>query len=301
MNIAEIITVIANAAKSRMIDRNVKLPGERPGYLMLDAAGNETIYIEKDMTEGVSYDVARVADFLEFAKSVPSRYGVDRAKVYRELMVLVDGDDVPTAVSLSDKADDPRVRNNAVNFQLKPHRDFLRWMGAKNLTQTQFRNLVIELVDQHDCPDLGGQLQILNYKVEINFDSAVETERNTVLAFQAKEIQGEFQVPKMITVNCPVVAGAEFRTNIQFEVVIIRPSNPGDKIKFSLEPYGKDRVHLLREAYGSVVDTEILAPAQIIIKEFAETIPPVYIRKRPEPHTVTMVDSTLMKITPNGR
>lgn len=296
MNFAEIIDIIANAAKSRLITREVKLPGDRPGYVVLDAAGNETVIIERDKVETVSYEVARAIDMIEFAKSIPSRYGVERAAGYREIYVMVNSEDVPQSVSLGEVGDDKRLRGSFVNFDLKQHRDFVRWMSAKNLTQTQFRNLVIELAEQHDQHDLGGQLQILNYKVEINYDATVETERDVVFGFTAKEMQGQFQIPKMITVNCPVVAGANFTTEIKFEVVIIRPTDPKDKLKFSLEPFGKDRVHLVREAYGHVVDSEVITPLQEVIKGYAEVIPPTYLRSSPAPTTNTQVDSTLMKI-----
>lgn len=297
MNFAEIINSIRNTIKSSNLERSITLPDGRKGYVALDAAGNETIFTERATARTNVFKVSRVCDFIKFAESIPARYGAERAKTFRELLAYVDDNDVPVQVVLNDKLDSLSAKSAKVIFDLKPHRDFQRWMNAQNMTQTQFRNLVIELADQHDHPDLGGQLQILNYKVEISLDSAVETERDMIFAFQTKEAEGTFQIPKMLEVVCPVVAGAEFRAKILFEIVVIRPKNPSEKIKFSLVPYGQDRVHLLREAYGTVVETEIVKPTQEVLAAFVEGVLPVaYLRDAVGFAETNLGNETLMTI-----
>lgn len=298
MEITGIFTYLTNALKARSMDRDIKVPGGREGRIILDAEGNETILIEKDRITTVRYDAARATDVVRFVKCVQARYGAERVKTFREIIVGVDDEDIPKTVSLCDRLDDPYLDDASITFALKPHRDFTRWMTAKNLTQTQFRNLVLELAEQHDQPDLGGQLQILNYKVEINFDAAVETERDMVLAFSAKETEGTFQIPKRINVTCPVVSGAEFTAQITFEVVIVRPSNPSDKIKFTLEPYGIDRSRLLQEAYGVVVEQEVIAPLQAELAKVTEIVAPIYTREMPKSITTTILNDSFVKLKP---
>lgn len=296
MSFNEIINSVRNAVKATLIARNVELPGGKEGYISLDATGNETIFVTNDPEYFTTFEMARTCDLIEFAKSIPSRYGKERAADFREIYVQVDDNDVPVHVWLNDKMDAIKGKVARASFRMRPHRDFERWMGATNLTQTQFRNLLIELVDQHDHPDLGHQLQILNYKIEINLDSAVETERDMVFSYQQKEAEGAFSIPKIINVNTPIIAGADLRANVVFEVVVIKPNNPTDKIKFSLVPFGKDRFHLLREAYGAVADLELIKPLQEAIKEFAEIIPPSYVRKAPETMLISQVADSLTRL-----
>lgn len=286
----EFIKTLIDAIKVNTMKRKIELPGGRDAHVMLDASGNETLVVQDDFQRTNDFQVAAMSDLVAFAAELPERYGLERAKDYRELYVIVDNEDIPVRVALVDKLDE-RKKAKAV-FEYKSHRDFDRWMGAKNMTQLDFRTLLLELADQHDQPDLAGMLSIIKYKTEIEYEASIETERNFKLAFSENEAQGSIDIPKIIVVTCPVISGTEHVERIEFEVVIRKPKpDSGEKIKFSLIPYGKDRTIVFRAAALEVALSEFIVPVQEALSQFTETLPPVFLRQ--EPKTNTYQDSAL--------
>lgn len=278
----EIIDKILSMIKATRINRHITLPGStnEPGkqaYIHLDAAGNETLIINADYDRAVTYMVASIQDIVDFAGSIVSRYGAGVAMGYRELTVFVDGQDIPTQFMLASQHDD--VPLSSINYELKPHRDFSRWMNAGSMTQLEFRTLLLEQADQHDQPSLAGLLSVLKYSTVIDYEASVETERNFVLAFSEKEAKGCVDLPKMLVVNCPVFSGAKLHTEITFELVIKRPKNEGDKIRFSLVPYGKSVDVIKRDAALVIAETEFIAPVQAALSEGVSRIPAMYLRE----------------------
>ena len=278
----EIIDKILSMIKATRINRHITLPGStnEPGkqaYIQLDAAGNETIIINADYDRAVSYMVASIQDIVDFAGSIVSRYGAGVAMGYRELTVFVDNEDIPTRFMLASAHDDLPL--SSVSYELKPHRDFSRWMKAKDMTQLEFRSLLLEQADQHDQPNLAGLLSVLKYSTVIDYEASVETERNFVLAFSEKEAKGCVDLPKMLVVNCPVFSGARLHTEITFELVIKKPKSEGEKIKFSLVPYGKSVDVIKRDAALVIAETEFIAPVQAALSEGVFRIPAMYLRE----------------------
>ena len=286
----EFIENIVKMIKAHTMTRKIDMPGGRDAHVVLDAAGNETLVLKDDYDYTQHFEVAALNDIVQFAKNLPNRYGEDRAKQYRELYISVDREDIPVRLSLSDKLDNRRKAS--ISFDLKEHRDFARWMNAKNMSQLEFRTLLLELADQHDQPDLAGMLSIIKYKTEIEYEASIETERNFKLAFSENEAQGSIDIPKIIVVTCPVISGTEHVERIEFEVVIRKPKpDSGEKIKFSLIPYGKDRTIVFRAAALEVALSEFIVPVQEALSQFTETLPPVFLRQ--DPKTNTYQDSAL--------
>ena len=277
----ELLNNIIAIIKSNTMNRKVDLPNDMKGYVTLDANSHETIVVQDEFDFRTMFKVAALVDIVEFAKALPLRYGSERAALYRELYIHVDGNDIPVRVSLADQLD---KRDKAgISFDYKDHRDFTRWMNAKNMTQLEFRTLLLELAEQHDQPDLANILSIIKYKTEIEYEASVETERNFKLAFSENEIQGSVEIPKLITVNCPVISGAAHRERIVFEVVIRKPKNAEEKIKFSLISYGKDALMIRRDAAIEVTQSEFIMPVQNALSEFTQTLPAMFIREDPTP------------------
>ena len=280
----EFIKNALEVIKAHTLKRKIDLPGGRDAHIMLDASGNETLVIKDDYEYSQTFDVATLDDIVYFAKDLPNRYGQDRAKDYREIYISVDHEDIPTRFTLSDKLDN-RMKAS-IGFDLKEHRDFVRWMGAKNMSQLDFRTLLLEQATQHDQPDLAGMLSIIKYKTEIEYEASIETERNFKLAFSENEAQGSIEIPKIITVTCPVISGTKHVEVIEFEVVIRKPKpDSGEKIKFSLIPYGKDRTIVFRAAALEVSLSEFVVPVQEALSQFTKTLPPVYLRQEPVNNT----------------
>jgi hypothetical protein len=276
----EIIKNILEIIKANTMKRKIDMPGGRDAYVVLDGSGNETLVVKEEYKRTNEFKVASMSDIVDFATSLPERYGMDRAKAYRELYVTVDSQDIPQSVKLSDKLDGSRKA--AVTFAYNEHRDFARWMGAKNMSQLEFRTLLLEQADQHDQPDLAGMLSIIKYKTEINYEASIETERNFKLAFSENEAQGSIDLPKLIKVTCPVISGTAHVENIDFELVIRKPKDASDKIKFSLLPYGKDRSIIFRDAALEVTFAEFIGPVQNALGVFATTMPPIFVREAPK-------------------
>lgn len=282
-----IIENILDMIKREVRSRNVDLPDGKKGVLLFDQAGNERILAEKKLLVGNSFKLASVADMAEFAKSIPSRYGAERAAAYRELYVSVDDKDIPKTMVLADKMDSERTTIPAARFSLKEHRDFVHWFRkASNMTQTQFRNLLLQLPDQHDqgddestgMPGLAKRLEQLTFKVEINYQDSVEHARTREIVYKEQEMVGSVEIPKVIRVCCPVFSGAAYKCNVEMEVAIIKPKDEKEKIKFSLIPYDKTVDQILEEAAIWVASEEFVKPMQNIISGFAETIPALYVR-----------------------
>ena len=282
----EFIKTLIDAIKVNTMKRKIELPGGRDAHVMLDSSGNETLVVQDDFQRTNDFQVAAMSDLVAFAAELPERYGLERAKDYRELYVIVDNEDIPVRVALVDKLDE-RKKAKAV-FEYKTHRDFDRWMGAKNMTQLDFRTLLLELADQHDQPDLAGMLSIIKYKTEIEYEASIETERNFKLAFSENEAQGSIDIPKIITVTCPVISGTKHVEVIQFEVVIRKPKpDSGEKIKFSLLPYGKDRTIIFRAAALEVTQSEFVGPMQTALAVFTKILPPMFLRQDPKENVYT--------------
>lgn len=277
----EMLNNIVNIIKAHTMKRNVDLPGDMKGYVTLNSEGDETVIVQEGFDFRTIFEVANLTDIVEFARTLPERYGPERAAKYRELYIHVDGNDIPIGVALVDQLD--KREKASIGFAYKDHRDFTRWMNAKNMSQLEFRTLLLELADQHDQPDLANVLSVIKYKTEIEYEASVETERNFKLAFSENEIQGSVEIPKLITVNCPVISGAQHRERIVFEVVIRKPKNADEKIKFSLVSYGKDVVMIRRDAALEVTQSEFIVPVQSALSDFAATLPAMFVRKDPVP------------------
>lgn len=276
----EVLKSIVNLIKAHTMTRKVELPGDMAGYVHLNAVGDETIIVKENFERRTNFNAANMSDVVEFARALPERYGMDRAKDFRELFVHVDSNDVPVRVTLRDRLD--KKEKAEIEFVYKDHRDFTRWMGAKNLTQLEFRALLLELHDQHDQPNLAGALSIIKYKTEIEYEASVETERNFKLAFSENEMQGSVEIPKIIVVNCPVISGTKHHQRIEFEVVIRKPKNSDEKIKFSLVPYGKDSLMIRKDAALEVTLAEFIGPVQAELNVFTTILPVMYVRREPE-------------------
>jgi hypothetical protein len=104
-------------------------------------------------------------------------------------------------------------------------------------------------------------------------------ERSFVLAYSENEVQGSFELPKLITVTCPAFSGTKHLQHIQFELVIKRPKNADEKMKFSLVPHGKSSNMILREAAIHIAEEEFIKCVQAALRIPAEQIlPALYIR-----------------------
>jgi hypothetical protein len=273
----KIVSAIKNFARSIITERKINLPNGAMAHVSFDAAGNEIITYARDRKILVGYQFASVKDFLGFLTSIPKLYDEETVKGYREIHVYVDGKDIPNEVAISSRTLD--ISRQESSFELNPHKDFTRWMGAKSLSQMQFRTLLLELANQHDAESLPNMLSHLTYKTEINYEATVMTERNISLAYSEKEMVGSIEIPKFITVNTPVFSGTSHIQKITFEIVLVKPKNAGEAIKFSLLPDGISHEKILEEAAIWVVEEELLKPAAKIIETYAELVAPLYLRR----------------------
>lgn len=287
-----IVETILSLIKREVRDREVSVPGkEKKGLLMMDAAGNERLIVEAEHQVHNTFEMAAISDMLGFAATIPQRYtDIERYPDFREIYVVVDDQDIPKQLILSDKSDGLRCPVPSANFVLKYHRDFVRWFNqTQNMTQSQFRNLLLQLKDQHDqgdneetgVPSLAKRLEQLTFKVEINFQDSVETARNRELVYKEQEMVGSVDIPKFIRVNCPVYSGTTYACNVEFEVLIIKPKDEREKIKFSLVPYGQTKEQIVEEAAIWVASEEFIKPIQKIIEGYAVPLAPAYVRKVP--------------------
>jgi hypothetical protein len=273
--IQEIIDSIKALAHKSSMPREMTLPTGAKAVLTLDASGNEVLHYERKDEFHPSYLFTSIKDQLEFIRSIPERYGVERAAKFRELYVYTEND-IPVMFSIADNMTGQIMLEQL--FTLRDHPDFMRWFSGTNMTQTEFKNLLLELPEQHDQPDLIGALGVLNYRVEVNYEASVETERNVQLAYSEKELKGSVVIPKTMTVVCPVIAGADFQVKAEFIIMIIKPKNQTDSIKFKLVPHGKTVEKIKQEACNVIAETEFVKPAQEIIAGFATTVPALYLR-----------------------
>lgn len=295
--ITELIAAIKNTVQKSTIPREMTLPTGAKAVLTLDAAGNEILHYERKDEFYPEYLFTTIKDMNKFIQSIPERYGVDRAAKFRELYVYTE-QDIPAMFSIADNMTGPIMLEQM--FVLREDQDFARWFSEKAMDQTEFRNLLLELPDQHDQPDLIGALGVLSYKVEVNYEASVETDRNMVLAYTEKEMKGSVNIPKTMMVTCPVIAGADFQVKAEFSIMIIKPKNPGDKIKFKLVPYGKSTERIKKEACTVIAEKEFIELAQAIIGTFATTVPALYLRaniKREAFNPMARFDTK----APNGR
>ena len=274
--ISEIIDTIKTFGRKANMPRTMELPTGAKAVLTLDAAGNEILHYERKDEYYPGFLFTTIKDMLQFAGSIPERYGVERAAKFRELYVYTDEQDIPVMFSIADNTTGPILLEQM--FTLREDQDFARWFSEKAMDQTEFRNLLLELPEQHDQPDLIGALGVLQYRVEVNYEASVETERNVQLAYTEKEMKGSVSIPKTMIVTCPVIAGADFKVSAEFSIMIIKPKNPGDKIKFKLVPYGKSTERIKKEACTVIAEKEFIEPAQAIIGTFATTVPALYLR-----------------------
>lgn len=273
--ITEILDAIKTFGRKANMPRTMELPTGAKAVLTLDAAGNEILHYERKDEYHPEYLFTTIKDMHKFLASVPERYGVDRAAKFRELYVYTE-QDIPVMFSIADNTTGPILLEQM--FTLREDQDFARWFSEKAMDQTEFRNLLLELPEQHDQPDLIGALGVLQYRVEVNYEASVETERNVQLAYTEKEMKGSVSIPKTMIVTCPVIAGADFKVSAEFSIMIIKPKNPGDKIKFKLVPYGKSTQRIKQEACTVIAEKEFIEPAQAIIGTFATTVPALYLR-----------------------
>ena len=279
--ITDLITAIKNVVSKSTMPREMTLPTGAKAVLTLDAAGNEVLHYERKDEFNPEFIFTTVKDVLAFTSSIPERFGAERAAKFRELYVYTE-QDIPVMFSIADNMTGQNMLEQL--FTLREDEDFKRWFSGEPMDQTQFRNLLLELPTQHDQPDLIGALGVLQYKVEVNYEASVETDRNVVLAYTEKEMKGSVNIPKTMKVTCPVIAGAEFIVNTEFSILIIKPKNPGDKIKFRLVPYGKTISCIKKEACMAIAKHEFIDPAQAIIGTFATPIPALYLRANIKRH-----------------
>lgn len=273
--ISEILTAIKSLAHKSSMPREMTLPTGAKAVLTLDAAGNEVMHFERKDEWHPEYLFTTIDDMLNFIKSIPERYGNDRAAGYRELYVYTE-QDIPVMLSIADKMTNPLMVEQF--FTLRDDEDFARWFSGAAMDQTEFHNLLFELAHQHDQQDLIGAMKVLTYRVEINYEASVETERNLELAYSEKELKGSVVIPKTITVTCPVYAGTRFQLQTQFDILIVKPKNPTDKIRFRLSPHGKTIEKIKRDSARFIAENEFINPAQELISCFAVPIPALYLR-----------------------
>lgn len=256
--------------------RNAAAPTKEGGVILYDGDGSERLVFRADPKRQNIFDLASVADFQAFIRDIGKRYPEDKDK-YRELVVKVDGADIPCQVIVSIPYDDPR--DGRAEFHLRQHEDFQRWFDGKQRTQTDFRRMLIELSGQHDCQNLVQALTFLEYKTEISFEASAETERNYVLGYKEKESKSGLNIPKIINVKCPVISGAAYIVEVAFDIVIRKPKQDDPRILFSLSPAGKDPKKILREACTVVAEHELLMPAIEALKEAGvDVVAPLYVR-----------------------
>ena len=289
--ISEILAAIKSLAHKSSMPREMTLPTGAKAVLTLDAAGNEVVHFERKDEWHPEYLFTTIDDMLNFIRSIPERYGDARAADYRELYVYTE-QDIPVMFSIADKATNPLMLEQL--FTLREDEDFARWFSGEAMDQTQFHNLLFELAHQHDQQDLIGAMKVLTYRVEINYEASIETERNLELAYSEKEMKGSVIVPKVITVTCPVFAGTKFQLQTEFDILVVKPKNPNDKIKFRLQPHGKTITKIKRDAAKFIAEEEFIKPAQEIIAGFATTIPAIYLRaniKRQQYNSMARFDS----------
>lgn len=295
--ITELIAAIKNAVHKSTMPREMILPTGARAVLTLDAAGNEVLHYERKDQYNPEFLFTSIKDMHKFIQSIPERYGMDRAAKFRELYVYTE-QDIPAMFSIADNTSGPILLEQM--FVLREDQDFARWFSEKAMDQTEFRNLLLELPDQHDQPDLIGALGVLQYRVEVNYEASVETERNVQLAYTEKEMKGSVVIPKTMKVICPVIAGADFKVEAEFSIMIIKPKNPGDRIKFKLVPYGKSTERIKKEACTVIAEKEFIEPAQAIISTFATTVPALYLRANIKRETFNPMARFDTK-APNGR
>jgi hypothetical protein len=274
--IQEILNSISLFSKKVAMPREMTMPTGAKAVLTLDASGNEVLHIERKDAYYPAYMFSGVDDLLNFIRSIPERYGVERAAKYRELYVYTESD-IPVMFSIADSLTENPVMSEQL-FTLREHPDFTRWFSGQAMDQTDFRSLLLELPDQHDQQDLVGPLSMLSYRVEINYEASVETERNVQLAYAEKELRGSVVIPKTMTVTCPVIAGTAMVIQAVFNIMIVKPKSQTDKIKFKLVPCGKTAEKIKQEACLAIAENEFVKPAQEIISGFATTVPALYLR-----------------------
>ena len=256
--------------------RTVGVPTKEQGVILYDGNGSERLVRTTEKHRHNTYEVASVADFLAFVQDIPLRYPED-IKAYRELGVRVNDHDTPCHVCLSLPYNDPR--DGSVLFKFKEHEDFTRWFDGKQMSQTEFRKMLLELNDQHDCQNLATALTYLEYKTEVTFEASAETERNYVLGFKEKEGKGGLNIPKIINVKCPVISGAAYITEVTFDIVIRKPKQDDPRMLFSLSPANKSEVKILRDACVVIAEHELLMPAIEILKtNGVDVVKPLYVR-----------------------
>jgi len=102
------------------------------------------------------------------------------------------------------------------------------------------------------------------------------------LAYSENEATGCIDLPKFIKVTCPAISGARHIVEVELELQIIKPKE-GERIKFSLVPYGKNATQLVQEACLCIAETEFIAPATKAIEVFTSPIPALYIRSKCAP------------------
>ena len=273
--ITEIFDAIKTFARKSNMPRTMELPTGAKAVLTLDAAGNEILHYERNDEYNPEFLFTTIKDMHKFIQSIPERYGMERAAKFRELYVYTE-QDIPAMFSIADNTAGPILLEQM--FVLREDPDFTRWFSEVAMDQTEFRNLLLERPDQHDQPDLIGALGVLQYRVEVNYEASVETERNVQLAYTEKEMKGSVSIPKTMMVTCPVIAGADFKVTAEFSIMIIKPKNPGDKIKFRLVPYGKSFGQIKKEACAVIAEKEFIEPAQAIIGTFATPLPALCLR-----------------------
>ena len=265
--------------------RTTPVPTKDEGVILYDGDGNERLVRMQDKQRQNKFELASVSDFQDFVKDIPLRYPKDLA-VYRELTVTVNEQDVPVSVAISIPHDDPRDAMAA--FKLKLHEDFERWFDGKQRTQTDFRRMLIELADQHDCGDLALALNFLEYKTEVTFEASAETERNYVLGFKEKEGKGGLNIPKVINVKCPVISGAKYIVEVAFDIIIRKPKQDDPRILFSLSPAGRSIVKIVRDASTVVTENELLMPAlDALGANGVVPMRPLYVREKIAPTVFT--------------
>lgn len=259
--------------------RNVVGPNGKTGLLLIDGDGSECVWFKDEPMRLPTFEVGSCADMRNFASDLSKRFSPEVVKETREITVFLNENDTPAYVSLGGPHES-NCRANA-EFRLAYHEDFRAWFYGNKMTQAQFRQLLLEHEGQHDQPDLPIKLQVLEYKAEINFEASVATERNYVLAYSEKDGKGGLNIPKQITVTCPVVAGAETTVTTTFDIVLVRPTAEKPTLMFTLVPTGKGIDKIYRDACCEVVHNEVTKPILSILERLGvETLSPVYVRKQ---------------------
>lgn len=258
--------------------RNAAAPTKDEGLILYDGNGTERfVYKREEKLRQNEFMLASVADFISFVQDIPLRYPKDTAR-YRELLVSVDEADIPKRVSVVTPYDDPH--QGCATFDLVLHEDFQRWFDGIQRTQTQFMRMLTELADQHNCENLAKALTFLEYKTEVTFEASAETERNYVLGYKEKDGKSGLNIPKTITVNCPVISGAAYIVEVTFDIIIRKPKPDDPRILFTLSPAGKEAKKIVRDASTVVTEHELLLPAIEALKaNGVEIVQPLYVRK----------------------